>query len=59
MGGNKNYKSSPELGNLGHASECYIVVLSKHNKTTSRVGVKVRTMKMDLNTGGNWRQVGQ
>ena len=26
---------------------------------SSRLGVKVRNMKMDFNTGGTWRQVGQ
>ena len=25
----------------------------------SKIGVKVRNMKMDFNTGGTWRQVGQ
>ena len=24
-----------------------------------RVGVKVQNMKMDFNTGGTWRQIGQ
>ena len=43
-----------------------IAVLLKMKKNSAikngcmpKLGVKVRNMKMDFNTGGTWRQVGQ
>ena len=37
----------------------YYHVRAKHILYTSTRGVKVRNMKMDFNTGGTWRRVGQ